>query len=112
MFKIIIPAGFPCLYVGGLLGKGEREVLLPPCTTFVVTNVEANGNLITLRPIKYQSIYINKKDIVDDLLSYYNITYGSMEINNEEDYIKNEKIKSRYEKEFNEYKCKTESAYI
>ncbi len=41
LLKIIIPKGFPCMYIEG---RGEFEVLLPPCTTLKITRQSGGLN--------------------------------------------------------------------
>jgi hypothetical protein len=65
-FKIIIPKGFPCLY----LGAGEEEILLPPCVTYVVTDIDSTRTLITLRPVSYQKVAFDTATLERDLKNF------------------------------------------
>ena len=65
LFKIIIPKNFPALYISGL--KDEKEILLPPCTSYEVVKVESKGNFITLIPRDHKRIYSKICDFIFDL---------------------------------------------
>jgi len=98
LFKIMVPKGFPAMYIGGLFGKDEKEILLPPCIKFVVKKVENNGNEITLYPTDYKQIVSSFDEFVEDMKNYLKYTRC-----NDDD--ENEKIIEEYSKEYEKYRC-------
>jgi len=91
LFKIIIPKGFPCLYIGGLLGKDEKEIILPPFTTFKV--LETDGITVTLMPISKKEISI--ESFIEDIY-IYTVMHVCEHV-----FLETE-IRSIYQKEINE----------
>ena len=96
LFKITIPKGFPALYIEGL---NEKEVLLPPCTSFVVTNIENNGNFIALKLLEHQPIYTNMTDFINDFTIWLTLDQCL-------DYKLPFEIKKKYENEIENYRCR------
>ena len=61
VLRILVPAGFPCLFVQG---KGERELLLPACTEFVVRGADWTRGLVRLQAVRVRSPAPTADDVV------------------------------------------------
>jgi len=99
LFKIIVPKGFPAMYISGnIYEENEMEVILPPCTKFIVKKVETNGNEITLYPVDYKQMVSSFDEFAEDMVNFLKYERCNDETTKEQ-------IKNKYSKEYEKYKC-------